>query len=135
MYNEGRCTHNNFIRILILSDRLPERLKELKDYFQEKEDFKVIGTGKNKEEVLEIAKNQDFEYLIIVGYLKNEKNYTVIEELEKMNKNFLTVQWSMIDSLIISFCLRYKIPLRFERTLPLDDFADFLMEHKKTIKS
>ena len=135
MNNEGRCTHNNFIRILILSDRLPERLKELKDYFQEKEDFKVIGTGKNKEEVLEIAKNQDFEYLIIVGYLKNEKNYTVIEELEKMNKNFLTVQWSMIDSLIISFCLRYKIPLRFERTLPLDDFADFLMEHRNGIEA
>lgn len=120
----------NLIKVLIISDRLPERVNELEDYFQSKENFQVAGTAKNREEAINIAKNHDFDYLIIAGYLKNEKNYTVIEELKQMNKKFLAVQWSMIDSLIINFCVRYNIPLKFERTFPLEDFADFLVEHK-----
>lgn len=135
MNNEVNNPDNSsLIRVLIISDRLPERVNELEDYFKNKEKFEVAGIAEDKEEALSIARNHNFEYLIIAGYLKDERNYTLIEELKKMHKNFLTVQWSMIDSLIISFCIRYKIPLKFERTLPLDDFADFLMQHKKSIR-
>jgi hypothetical protein len=62
--------------------------------------------------------------------LKNETNYRVIEELRKRHKRFLAVQWAIVDSLINIFCSRYKIHLKFERTLPMEQFVDFLRAHR-----
>jgi hypothetical protein len=62
--------------------------------------------------------------------LKSEYNYSVITELQKQQKKFFTVQWAILDDLIYTFCRRYEIPLKFERTLPLDDFVSYLEQFK-----
>ena len=77
-----------------------------------------------------IAQEHAFDYLIIAGYLRWEYNYGVIAELRKQQKKFIPVQWAILDSLIHTFCLRYGIPLKFERTRPMSDFVSFLIEHK-----
>ncbi|MEL7658854.1 MAG: hypothetical protein AAGU75_23430, partial [Bacillota bacterium] len=71
-----------------------------------------------------------FDYLIIAGYLKSEYNYGVIAELQKQRKKFLPVQWAILDELIFTFCQRYKIPLKFERTLPMANFVSYLEQVK-----
>lgn len=118
------------LRALIITDRLFEPANKLADYFKATGHIYVMGMASGKEEAIEIAKKEDFDYLIIAGYLKNETNYRVIEELRKRHKRFLTVQWAIVDSLINIFCSRYKIPLKFERTLPMEQFVDFLRAHK-----
>ena len=75
-------------------------------------------------------RNSPLTYLIIAGYLKIEYNYSVIAELRRQNKAFIAVQWAIIESLINGFCQSYKIPLKFERTLPMADFVSFLDTHK-----
>lgn len=117
------------IRVLIISDRLFDRAKVLAEYLHRTENIDVVGLAQNRQQALRIAQNHTFDYLIIAGYLKAEYTYSVISELQEQQKKFLPVQWSMLDSLISAFCQRYKIPLKFERTRSMEDFADFLKEH------
>lgn len=117
------------IRVLIISDRLIDRAKVLADYFRRTGRIEVVGLAENKGQALSIAQEQTFDYLIIAGYLKVEYSYGVISELQKQQKKFMPVQWSMLDSLISVFCQRYKIPLKFERTRSMQEFAAFLEEH------
>lgn len=117
------------IRVLIVSDRLIDQAKRLEEYFRRTESIDVVGLAEDKQQALDVARNHSFDYLIIAGYLKAERTYSVIEELQKQQKKFLTVHWAILDALIFSFCQRYKIPLQFERSLPLEDFVGFLMDH------
>mgnify|MGYP001005630770 FL=1 len=117
------------IRVQIVSDRLIDQAKRLEEYFRRTESIDVVGLAVDKQQALDVARNHSFDYLIIAGYLKAERTYSVIEELQKQQKKFLTVHWAILDALIFSFCQRYKIPLQFERSLPLEDFVGFLMDH------
>jgi hypothetical protein len=117
------------IRVLIISDRLVDRAKILADYFRRTGRIEVVGIAENKGQALSIARDHTFDYLIIAGYLRVEYSYGVISELQKQEKKFLPVQWSMLDSLISLFCQRYKIPLKFERTRSMEEFVAFLEEH------
>jgi len=118
------------IRALIVSDRLFDQAKVLADYLRRTKRIEVAGLAKNKQQALEIAGEQSFDYLIVAGYLESEYTYDLISELQKQQRKFLTVQWSMLDSLITVLCQRYKIPLQFERTRSMEDFVRFLEAHK-----
>jgi hypothetical protein len=122
------CKEKN-IRVLIISDRLMDRARALADYLSS-ESVDVVGLAQDRHQTMEIAQKSSFDYLIIAGYLKTQYTYGVIEELRKQRRSFLAVQWAMLDSLINGFCLSYKIPLKFERTLPLEEFVRFLKIHR-----
>lgn len=113
-----------------MTDRLQDQANALAEFLKQSVFFEVVGFAENKQQVHSIAEYRNFDYLIIAGYLKNETNYHVIAELRKKFKRFQPVQWAINDSLINIFCLRYKIPLKFERTRPIEEFADFLKNHK-----
>jgi hypothetical protein len=123
-------TGNNKIKILILSDRLHDEAKVLAGYLRCTGGFEVAGIAGDRQQALKIAQKQVFDYLIIAGYLKIEYNYGVIAELQRQKREFVTIQWAILDSLITTFCQRYDIPLKFERTRPLADFVEFLSTHK-----
>jgi len=124
---------NNQIHVLIISDRLLNQANALANYLSSTGSIHVVGLAENKQQALSIAKDHSFDYLVIVGYLKMEYTYNVIAELQKQQKEFLPVQWAILDSLITTFCQRYRIPLQFERTLPMADFVSFLNAHKSGI--
>ena len=123
----------NQIHVLIISDRLLNQANALAKYLSSTGSINVVGLAENKQQALNIAKDYSFDYLIIAGYLKAERTYEVIAELQEQRKEFLSVQWAMLDPLITCFCQRYKIPLKFERTLPMADFVSFLNAHKNAI--
>jgi hypothetical protein len=118
------------IRVLILSDRLLKQAQGLAEYLFNLDGFEVVGIALDKDQTLELAGETDFDFLIIAGYLKMFHTYEVIEELQMQKKEFQTVQWAILDSLILELSKRYKIPLTFERTLPMESFAAFLWERK-----
>lgn len=118
------------INLLILSDRLMDYAKELKSYIcSHNENINVLGIAANRLEVMQLAENQPIDYLIIVGYLKDKHSYDIVKELWE-EKSCISVHWAMLDALIIKLCSRYKIPLMFDRTLPIADFITYLLEHK-----
>lgn len=121
------------IKVLIISDRLQRQAKTLAEYLSRAGDIVVIGLAENKQQALNIAQDCAFDYLIIAGYLKSEYNYRVIAELQEQRKQFLPVQWAILDELILTFCRRYEIPLKFERTLPMADFVSYLEQVKSDI--
>lgn len=120
---------NESTRVLIISDRLVECAKALSNFLITAGIY-VVGVVENKQQVLKTTESQSFDYLIIAGYLNDTKNYEVIEELRHQYKTFIPIQWAILDSLITSYCFQYRIPLKFDRTLPLNDFVLFLQEHK-----
>ncbi len=122
-------SENRKIRVLIISDRLLDEAKVLAGYLQCTGAVDVVGIARNRQQTLSIAQENAFDYLIVAGYLKNENTYRVIAELRRQQKEFQTVHWAMLDPLISTFCLRYEIPLQFERTLPLEAFVRFLDAH------
>ncbi|ROR23958.1 hypothetical protein EDD66_11289 [Mobilisporobacter senegalensis] len=115
------------IRVLIISDRLIDQAKELSNYLNSV-GIHVIGLVQTKEQALELA-DQAIDFLIVAGYLKNQQNYEIISEYRKRNKTFIALHWAMLDSLIYGYCAKYKIPLKFERTSPMSDFAAYLHKH------
>lgn len=119
------------IRVLIISDRLQNQARALEEYLRGTGRIDVLGIAESRQQVLEIAQRHSFDYLIIAGYLRAERTYEVIAELQKQRKSFLPVQWAILDSLISGFCRRYSIPLQFERTRPMEDFVKFLDSHRK----
>jgi hypothetical protein len=119
------------IKVLIFSDRLQQQAKTLAEYLNRAEGIDVIGVAENRQQALNIARGCSFDYLIIVGYLKSEYNYSVISELQEQQKKFLPVQWAILDGLIFTFCHRYNIQLKFERTLPMADFVSYLWYNKE----
>lgn len=116
-------------RVLIISDRLIDCAKVLSNYLCSVGIY-VVDVVENKQQVLKTAEEQTIDYLIIAGYLKDISNYEVIEELRNQHKSFIPIHWAMLDSLITSYCFQYQIPLKFDRTLPMTDFAAYLQEHK-----
>ena len=126
---ERNCAEGT-IRVLILSDRLLREAQSMAEYLDRLEHFEVMGIALNKQQTLELAEDGAFDFLIIAGYLRVFDSYEVIAELESMKKSFQTVHWAMLDSLIFEFCKQYQIFLTFDRTLPMEAFADFLWECK-----
>jgi len=130
MKEHSKPSETEKIRVLIFSDRLLDEAKVLAGYLQCTGVIDVVGVARNRQQALSIARENAFDYLIIAGYLKNEYNYSVIAELQSQQKEFQTVQWAMLDPLINTFCQRYGIPLKFERTRPMADFVRYLESHK-----
>jgi len=118
------------INLLILSDRLIDCAKELENYICSfSENINVLGIATNRLEVMQLAENMPVDYLIIAGYLKNIHSYDIVHELWE-EKSCISVHWAMLDTLIIKLCSKYKIPLMFDRTLPIADFITYLKAHK-----
>lgn len=114
--------------VLILSDRLLDYAQTLADYLA-LTGIQVVALTTSKEQALMFC-DERIDFLIIAGYLKDRKNYGVIEECRSRNLPVIAVQWAMLDSLISDYCRTYRIPLRFERTLPMDEFVLFLLQHR-----
>jgi hypothetical protein len=91
--------------------------------------IQVAALATSKEQALMFC-DERIDFLIIAGYLKDRNNYGVIEECRSRRLPAIAVQWAMLDALISDYCRTYKIPLRFERTLPMDEFVLFLWRHR-----
>ena len=128
---ENSCpSENRKIRVLIISDRLTDEAKVLAGYLQCSGVIEVVGVARNRQQALGIAQENDFDYLIIAGYLRIEHNYGVIAELAKTAKG--VSDRSVGDARSADFNLLpdgMTIPLKFERTLPLEAFIRFLDAH------
>jgi len=135
MENRDCQINDQGIKVLILSDRLMRQAQALAEGLRKTGRVQVVGLAEDRQQALNIAKEHSFDYLIIAGYLKAERTYGVIAELQELQKKFLPVQWAILDSLISGFCRRYQIPLKFERTQPLEEFVEFLESHKKDLDS
>lgn len=119
------------INVLILSDRLMEDARKLSDYLAEA-GIRVIALVSTKEQALEFCE-VNIDFLIIVGYLEERQNYGIIEEFKTRKNYCIPVQWAILDGLIKMYCSQYRIPLQFERTLPMSDFVLFLEQHHNFI--
>lgn len=118
------------IRVIILSDRLIEHANKLSDYLLST-GIQVITMATSREQALMFL-DERIDFIIIVGYLKDHKNYEIVSDCIIRRLPTIAIQWAMLDALIISYCSIYKIPLRFERTLPLYDFVLFLQWNRPT---
>ncbi|WP_027399225.1 hypothetical protein [Anaerovorax odorimutans] len=120
------------ISILIISDRLIDQAKKLADYLSSM-GVQIVALVSDKEKALSYL-NQKFDFLVIVGYLKNRNSYEIIEESKKYKASFIAVHWAILDEIISKYCRIYKIPLLFERTLPMSEFLSFLKLHRNDKK-
>lgn len=114
--------------VLILSDRLLDYAKKLADYLVSS-GIQVAALATSKEQAL-IFCDERIDFLIIAGYLKKQNNYSIVEEFRSRSLPAIAVHWAMLDDLISDYCKTYKIPLKFERTLPMDEFVLFLWQHR-----
>lgn len=113
--------------ILILSDRLVFLASELLLCIEEISDANMIGLVSDYTDMKEFM-NCDIDYLIIVGYLKNEDNYIIIDKLRKKNENLKTIQWAIIDNIITYNSMKYKIRYQFDRMKPVNEFVNYLKD-------
>lgn len=113
--------------ILLLSDRLSFLAVELRKQLEDSTNTKVIGPISTKQQ-LESIKDNEIDYLIIVGYLEEKKSYDIIETLRVKNNTLKTVQWSILDAYIRSIGCQYNIKFQFDRFKPLSQFISYLYQ-------
>ncbi len=126
--NKSEVKNTSPLCVLILSDRLLDYAQRLADYLASA-GIQVVALTMSKEQALMFC-DERLDFLIIAGYLKDRKNYGVIEECRSRRLTAIAVQWAMLDALISDYCNMFKIPLRFKRTLPMDEFVLFLQQHR-----
>jgi hypothetical protein len=114
--------------VLILSDRLMDNARKLSDYLTGV-GVKVIALAETKGEAMRFC-DERINFLIIVGYLENKYNYGIIEEFKERKLSCIPVQWAILDGLIEIYCKQFRIPLQFDRTLPMSEFVKYLEENR-----
>lgn len=115
--------------ILLLSDRLSFLAAELRKYIEDSTNAKVIGLISTKQQLASI-KDNEIDYLIIAGYLKEKESYDIVESLRARNNNLKTVQWSLLDEYIGIIGCQYNIKFQFDRFKPLSEFISYLYQIK-----
>lgn len=114
--------------VLILSDRLMNNAQKLADHLTST-GIHVVALTTSKEQALRFC-DERIDFLIIAGYLKDRQNYGIIEECRSRRLYAVPVIWAILDELISDHCSMYRIPFKFERTLPMCDFVLFLQRNR-----
>jgi len=106
---------------LILSDRLDSMACKLSMFINEKTSGQVLGTIMSKDELEEDM--LDIDYLIIVGYLEDESNFKVIDEVRaKNNHRTNVIFYATYSSITRRQMSEYGVNCIFERHKPLGAF-------------
>lgn len=126
---KSQITENEYTNlkgnILIISDRLTLLASELFSYLKTNTDANIVGVISSINE-MELIDSKNLEYVIIVGYLEDEKNYDIVEMVRSMSPNVKTVQWAMLDSYINTLSKKYNISFQFDRIDPAREFVNYL---------
>lgn len=115
--------------LLIVGDRLYSVALGLHYYMHCCTDATAIVVLNEQE--AEIAINRGpFDFLIFVGYQRDEGNYNIISKLgEGGFKNLIF--WASPDRLIYSLYRKHRMHYIFDRNKPLNIFVDFLRSLQK----
>jgi len=105
---------------LILSDRLDQMAHRLGSFISEKTCGHVLGTISNEAELEEQMLNAD--YLIIVGYLEDELNFKVLNEVRTKNNQLNVIFYATYSPITSRQMSKYGIYCIFERHEPLGSF-------------
>lgn len=116
------------VKIMIVTDRLhgcAEGLYQCLQCYSDIEVFKIEGLS-DIDNVQEIP-----DIVIVVGYLEKKNTYHKISNLKKRNPYLQSILYGMVDEKIIFEQTTYHIDLVFERTLSVEQLADFIREKMK----
>ena len=98
---------------LILSDRLDGMACKLGSFISEKTRGRVLGVISSKGE---LEKDMlDIDYLIIVGYLKDESNFEIIDEIRAKNHRMNVIFYATFSSITKRQMNEYGVNCIFER--------------------
>lgn len=112
-------------KVLIASDRLSKLATELSLYMKYNTSADVLGVIQNINEI-EMYSCGSVDYLILVGYMRREENYNIIDILRVKNPTIKVVQWALLDDYIKTINNRYNINFAFDRMLPPREFMQYL---------
>jgi len=121
----NKITFGNDISVLLLSDRLPGCAAGLEEFLAYSTDISVQRVN-NFEDAKKIITEMPIDFLIIVGYLENLRNYDVIELYRSLNRFHNVVFFAILSDHIKYLSVQYNITLKFDRWAPLEDFLLFL---------
>ena len=110
-------------KILMITDRLHDCARGLKDYLESSADMTVDLIS----DVKEMPKKKHYDFLIIVGYLENSANYYAMSKIKKHND--VKVIFYALDSIYIDYlCKKHGIVYRFDRTRPMEKFMQYMRQ-------
>ena len=121
--------------VLILTDRLQLPVKELVEYLRKNTAIRIRGVESESEGVLHVARENQIDFLIIAGFLRNEKTYEVLYELDEIQNNYLEVHWAAISPTIFDHKQTYHIRANFDRFRPCEEFVGFLEKMYRDVLS
>ena len=115
------------LNALIMTDRLFGGAFGLYRFFTNCTDIeaKIVCDSDNVKELMKYIK---FDIVIFVGYLKNKKNYDVINLINKASSDSKIIMFANIDDVITAECKKYEIEYMFNRYNKMTDFLKFINE-------
>jgi len=115
------------ISVLLLTDRLYGCAKGLQEYMQNSTDI-TVDLADTLAGAKKLIAQKPIDFLIIVGYLKNEEMYQATQELAAANKYSTVIMYAGLDCLIDMHCRRYKIAYKYHRREPISGFISYMRE-------
>ena len=115
-----KITFGQDISILIITDRLHGCARGLADYLENSTDITVDVIH----DAAEIPKKKRFDFLIIVGYLADIRNYSVM----KKAGNAKVIIYALDSGTIDTICRVFKISYKFDRTRRIERFVEYIRQ-------
>ena len=99
-------------------------------------DFVDLTDASNRAAELIAAKQ--FDFLIIVGYLENERNYEMVKLFQNTHKYSVVAFYALCTEHIVALCMKHRIEYLYDRTDPFDGLLIYMAvayETQQDIKS
>ena len=120
-------TFGSPINVLLITDRLHGCAQGLLEYLQNSTDI-TVDIVYVLSDAVELLQKKPFDFLIIVGYLKDKSNYDVIPYFKRINEYSIALIYALLDNVIQLEQLKYGIEIAYERTAPADGFVSCMRE-------
>jgi len=121
--------------VLILTDRLQFEVNDLTKYLRDNTAIRILDVVNDSESVLRVARENHIDFLIIAGFLRNEKTYEVLYELDEIQNNYMEVHWAAVSPTIFDHKQTYHIRANFDRFRPCEEFVGFLEKMYREVLS
>jgi hypothetical protein len=117
------------LSVLLIGDRLPGCYAALGEYFQRYPSLTVWKAQNQEESMLALA--QEPQFVIFVGYLKEESIYTLVRQTQQNRNRLQTVLFASEDDCTRQIRQEQKIDFLYDRREPVSGLITLMLQAVK----
>ena len=118
-------TFSNAPNALLLTDHSYGYAKGFQEYLQKTSDI-TVDLINNFDDAQKIIDEKPIDFLVIIRYLKTERNYEIIKAVRKCNKDVWVIMLDCLDDFVDNVCHCNDIEIKYEIFRPIKEIVTYM---------